>query len=384
LFQLFMTMDVLGRRFGSLVAVITIGTIALISAHALRGSVRLRGLPLLRFALITAVLLAGALIGVRAFYTYVVVAPYTKDEALRSLHLLANPQPATVFANLPPDREAAAKGPAGVTEIRARGVLRACYLTDDFPYSFINADGDLVGFDIELVHRVAQSLDLPIEFLPVKGEGKANAALLLDAGVCDLYASTMAISPRRIEAFTMTTPVYTSSVGFIVPDHARHAFQHWEAIRQLGASVRIAVPGNPEAIEFAKSVLPNAILVPLQSLDDQRKILESDSPSVDAIASLSEEGAAWAILYPHFTLAVPKPIVFTPQAIGVARGNASLVEMLDAWITAEKARRTIDALYRYWLLGEAAKSARPPRWSVIRNVLGWDQTGSGSTGSSTP
>jgi proton glutamate symport protein len=383
LFQLFVTMDVLGSRFGSLVAVITIGTIAVIGAHALQGNVRLRSLPLLRFATITAVLLAGALIGVREFYTYIVVAPYTKDEALRGLHLLADPQPATVFANLPPGREATAKGPAGVTEIRARGVLRACYHTDDFPYSFINADGDLVGFDIELVHRVAQSLDLPIEFLPVKGEGKADAAHLLDAGVCDLYASTMAISPRRIGEFTMTNPVYTSSVGFVVPDHARHSFQHWETIRQLGASVRIGVPGNPEAIEFAKSVMPNAVLVPLHSLNDQRRILESDSPNVDAIASLSEEGAAWALLYPHFTLAVPKPVVFTPQAIGVARGNASLVEMLDAWITAEKARGTVEALYRYWLLGEAAKSARPPRWSVIRNVLGWEETDAGSAVRST-
>jgi ABC-type amino acid transport substrate-binding protein len=194
----------------------------------------------------------------------------------------------------------------------------------------------------------------------------------------------MAISPLRIESFTMTAPVYTSSVSFIVPDHARHAFQNWEAIRQRGASVRIAIPDNPEAIDFAKSVLPDAVLVPLRSLEEQRKMLESDSLDVDAIASLSEEGAAWALLYPHFTLAVPRPIVFTPQAIGVARGNASLVEMLDAWITAEKARGTVDALYRYWLLGEAAKSARPPRWSVLRNVLGWDLTDTWLAGSSTP
>ncbi len=384
LFQLFMTINILGSRFSALVAVITIASIALIGGHALQGGVRLRGLPLLRFALITAVLLAGALIGVRAFYTYVVVAPYTKDKALRGLHLLANPQPATVFASLPPGREAAAKGPASVAEIRARGVLRACYLTDDFPSSFINAEGDLVGFDIELVHSVARSLDLPIEFLPVKGEGKADAAHLLNVGVCDLYASTMAISPLRIESFTMTAPVYTSSVGFIVPDHARHAFQNWETIRQRGASVRIAIPDNPEAIEFAKSVLPDAVLVPLHSLDDQRRLLESGSLSVDAIGSLSEEGAAWALLYPDFTLAVPRPIVFTPQAIGVARGNASLVEMLDAWITAEKARGTVDALYRYWLLGEAAKSAGPPRWSVLRNVLGWDLTDTWFAGSPTP
>jgi len=371
LFEFFVTIDVLGTRFSTLVAVMTIATTSLVGAYALQGRLRLRLLPLLRFAAITAALVLGALLGIRAFYTYVVVAPYTKDQALRELHLLANPQPATVYQEIPPDLQATATGPADMTQIRARGVLRACYLKGDFPSSFFNADGQLVGFDIELVHRLARSLGLPLELLPVQGEGKEDAAHLLDAGVCDLYASTMAISARRMEAFTMTIPVYTSSVGFIVRDHLRHAFERWDAIRERGASVRIAVPDNPEAIAFARSMLPQAVLVPLSGLGAQREVFESESLAVDAIGGLSEEGAAWTLLYPHFTLAVPKPTVFTPQGFGVARGNQSLAQTLDAWITEEKAKGTMDALYRYWMLGDAAKSAKPPRWSVIRNVLHW-------------
>lgn len=371
LFQFFVTIDVLGVRFSTLVAVMTIVTTALVGAYAVQGRVRLRLLPLLRFAAITAALLISALIGIRAFYTYVVVAPYTKDEALRGLHLMADPQPATVYEDIPPVLNASATGPADIRQIRARGVLRACYLKDDFPASFFNADRQLVGFDIELVHRLARGLELPIEFLPVHGEGKVDAVRLLNAGVCDLYASMMAISAQHMEAFTMTIPVYTSSVGFIVPDHLRHTFKSWDAIRDRGASVRIAVPGNPEAIAFARSMLPQAALVSLGGPGDQRKILESESLGVEAIADLSEEGAAWALLYPRFNLVVPKPIVFTPQSIAVARGNQSLAQTIDAWIIAEKARGTVDALYRYWLLGDAAKSVKPPRWSVIRNVLHW-------------
>jgi Na+/H+-dicarboxylate symporter len=371
LFQLFVTIDVLGSRFGTLVAIMTIAATALVGAIALDGRVRLRVLPLVQFAAVTGALLACALIGIRAFYSYVVVAPYTKDEALQELHLLADPQPAKVYRDIPPEIEAAANGPAGIAQIQARGILRVCYLNDNFPYSFFNADGQLVGFDIELVHRLARILELSIEFLPVGGEGKAAAARLLDAGVCDLYGSMMPISARRVEAFTMTIPVYTSSVGFIVPDHLRDDFETWSAIRARGAEVRIALPDNPEAIEFMRSMLPDAGLVPLMSLSDQRRILESDSVKVDAIGNLSEGGAAWALLYPRFHLAVPQPVVFTQQGIGVARGNQSLAQTLDAWIISEKGLGTVDALYRYWLLGEAAKSAKPPRWSVFRNVLGW-------------
>jgi Na+/H+-dicarboxylate symporter/ABC-type amino acid transport substrate-binding protein len=371
LFQLFMTVGVIGSRFSTLAAVMTIVTTTLVTAYALQGGLRLHLMRLLRFAAITVALLAATLIGIRALYTYVVVAPYTKDEVLRGLHPLADPQPATVYRDMPSDREATAAGPAGIEQIRERGVLRVCYLNDNFPASFFNADAKLVGFDIELVHRLARSLELPLELLPVQGDGKEDAVHLLNAGVCDLYASTMAISARRMEAFTMTIPVYTSSVGLIVPDHLRQDFQSWGAIRQRGAAIRIAVPGNPEAITFARSMLPQAALVPLSGLEDQRNMLESKSPKIDAIADLSEEGAAWTLLYPSFTLVVPKPTIFTQQGFGVARGNQSLAQTLDAWIIEEKARGTVDALYRYWMLGGAARSVKTPRWSVIRNVLHW-------------
>jgi hypothetical protein len=118
-------------------------------------------------------------------------------------------------------------------------------------------------------------------------------------------------------------------------------------------------------------MLPQAVLVPLSGPGALREMFESESLAVDAIGGLSEEGAAWTLLYPRFTLVVPKPTVFTPQGFGVARGNQPLAQTLDAWITEEKAKGTMDALYRYWMLGDAAKSAKPPRWSVIRNVLHW-------------
>ena len=68
---------------------------------------------------------------------------------------------------------------------------------------------------------------------------------------------------------------------------------------------------------------------------------------------------------------MPKPTVFTPQGFGVARGNPSLAQTLDAWIIEAKAQGTVDALDRYWMLVDAARSAKPPRWSVIRDVLHW-------------
>jgi proton glutamate symport protein len=114
-------------------------------------------------------------------------------------------------------------------------------------------------------------------------------------------------------------------------------------------------------------------LEPLRGPADQRRMFESGFPEVDAIGDLSEEGAAWTLLYPRFNLVVPKPTIFAPLGFGVARGNQSLAQTIDAWVIAEKAKGTVDSVYRYWMLGEATRSTKPPRWSVIRNVLHWVQ-----------
>lgn len=371
LFQVFLSVDVLGSRFGTVLGVMTIVTIALIGTYALQGRTSVRAVPLLRFAGITVALLAGALIGIRAFYTYVVVAPYTKDQALRALHLLVEPQPATVHREIPANFERAAAGPASLTQITKRGALRVCYLGADYPSSFFNDAGELVGFDIEMMHRFARSLRLSLEFVPVKGDADKEAARLLNAGVCDVFSGSAGISPGKVERFDMTIPVYTSSVGFIVADYRRDDFNSWDKIRAMGDGLQVAIPANPEAIELAKILMPRAVLMPLSSKDEMRALLEAGAPGVDAIADVSEEGAAWTLLYPRFNLVVPKPAYFFVVGYLVARGNQSLTTALNAFLVAAKTQGMVNALYRYWMLGEAAKTDKPPRWSVIRDVLGW-------------
>jgi hypothetical protein len=97
LFQVFVAIDVVNTRFGTLLAVMHYAVIGVIGSIAVVGRLRLPWVPLLRFVLTSTALIAAVLIGVRAFYTYVVVAPYTKAEALKGLHFLHSPQPATVY-----------------------------------------------------------------------------------------------------------------------------------------------------------------------------------------------------------------------------------------------------------------------------------------------
>ena len=233
LFQVFLSIDVIISRFGTLVSAMHYATIALIGTFALDRNVRLRLWPLLRVAGVGVLLVAATLIGVSAFYTHVVVVPYTKDEALRGLNLLRRAQPAIVKTEIPPaapgDESRVART---YTEIVDSGVLRACYLPGNYPLAFFNARGELVGFDIEMAHRLAERLSLRLEFMPLALLKSAPERLA--AGYCDVLFNSVAMGLGRMESAAETDPLKTRTIAFLVRDHRRAAFATWEAVRQQG------------------------------------------------------------------------------------------------------------------------------------------------------
>jgi ABC-type amino acid transport substrate-binding protein len=107
------------------------------------------------------------------------------------------------------------------------------------------------------------------------------------------------------------------------------------------------------------------------TLDSPREFFTRGKGELDALLYSSEAGSAWTLVYPEYTVAVPRPDVLTvPIACAVARGESEMVIFLSQWIALKKRDGTLESLYDYWILG------RPPehksaRWSVIRDVLGW-------------
>jgi Na+/H+-dicarboxylate symporter/ABC-type amino acid transport substrate-binding protein len=370
LFQVFISIDVIIARFGTIVSAMHYATIGLIGTMALVGHIRLRWLRLVRVTLIGTALILPILFGVRIFYSTVVVAPYTMADMLKSLRFLGTPQPAKVYAEVPEELILAGAKPASLEQIEKRGLLRVCYQPNEYPSAFVNnADPpQLVGFDVEMAHRFAEMLQLPLEFLPAEMEDVAIT--LLNRGVCDIYMRTLPVHPRRSQEFGLTSPVYRSSLGLIVRDYRRNEFYSWEDINKHGDSLRLGVEDTPGYIERL-SIFTSATIVPIQDMEQRLRLLESGAEDIDAIADMAEEGAALTILYPNFSHVVPRPTVFLPVSYAVARGNSDLLLALNSWLLMKKEEGVIDALYKHWMLGEAAEVEKLPRWSVIRNVLGW-------------
>jgi hypothetical protein len=142
LFQVFLSVDVLASRFGTLLAAMHLITVGLIGGYAMEGLIRVQPARLLGVAAISVLLLGGALGITRAYFTYIVVAPYTKAEQLASLHLLRTRQPAIVYRELEEGgkmKSRASRAPRLRLSTRVRYAYVTCRTTTPCPSSMIEA-----------------------------------------------------------------------------------------------------------------------------------------------------------------------------------------------------------------------------------------------------
>jgi len=62
--------------------------------------------------------------------------------------------------------------------------------------------------------------------------------------------------------------------------------------------------------------------------------------------------------------------VRVPIAYAVARDAPAWRDVLDTWLVLKDRDETIARLFEYWVQG-SDEAIAGPRWSVVRNVLGW-------------
>ena len=367
LFTVFLSVDFIGIRLVTLLSVAHYAAIALIGTFALQGKMRIKPAILARSLLPGIAVILAMLVGLRLIYSHYIVVPYTADDVLAQARLIDAKSASTIHFD--PLDEALPGAPRTYSQIVQSGTIQICYLTNNYPLSFLNKDGQLVGFDIEMAHRFANQARLSLVLLPL--ESLSSAADKLDAGYCDAVFNSTTIDLERTEAIAQTTPISLGTLALIVPEGNRKEFGSWDSLRQRG-KVRIAQSAFHSLPNSTVSNLPWIEFVPLNTFEQQRTFFENDGKGADAFMDTAEEGAAWTLLYPRFAVIVPEPIVRVPVVYLAARNNPLVLEALNTWLLVERETGGIGQLEAYWIEGKQDAVALP-RWSVIRDLLGWIQ-----------
>ncbi|MDH3803622.1 MAG: cation:dicarboxylase symporter family transporter, partial [Deltaproteobacteria bacterium] len=227
LYQLFILTGIVNRRFATLLAGMNLLTFTLLATCVITGLLSINWRRLFHFALLSVIITVGVVAGTRFVLSFSATDAYSKDKVLASMHLLNDPVEVVVHKTAPSHFGVVDKEKSHLKRILERGVLRVGYNPDRLPFTFFNNAGELVGFDVEMAHRLAKELGVSLEFIPFEVDTMAQQ---LNGGHFDIIMAGVPMYTERLETMSFSDPYLNVTFAFVVKDNRREEFATVEKI----------------------------------------------------------------------------------------------------------------------------------------------------------
>jgi Na+/H+-dicarboxylate symporter len=358
-FQLYLLGSVVTARFATGMAALHGFVVTLMVASAIMGKLNWR--KVMQALGISLGAMAATMLSLGAILQWAIPYSYEMDNSFISM--VASTDRVEVVKTENP----AKLGPQQLAQSRMvvmleRGTIRVGYTANRLPLAFRNKHGNVVGYDMDLVHSLAADVGLKLEVYRV--ETNQLVPWLLD-GRLDIVVGGWSITPTRALSVDFSQAYLKHNLGFIIADHKRDQFG---SVRQLRQAENLRI-GFPVADYYAgplKTLFPNAELIKMAS---PRDFLRGETDNIDAVVFSAEWGSAWTLLYPNFAAVVPEGMrMVVPMGIGLPLGQFEMKRFIDTWLSLKADNGFHDDLYNYWILGQS-RDERPPRWSILNDVL---------------
>jgi ABC-type amino acid transport substrate-binding protein len=265
--------------------------------------------------------------------------------------LTPSPETTPAVANVTP---AAPIDPNASTAARilGRGKMRIGIRFDLRPFGFLNNDGQLVGYDVDLAHELARRwLGDPnaVEFVQVS---VADRILRLLNGEVDLLLAGLEYRRERDAFIDFSQEYYVGGQTLLV-----RTGSGLEQFANLQGRTVAVIQNSPAAESMRLLAEKERIQLSLIAFQEYPQALAAlISNQVDAITGDSIDLTLLAASTPGLQISGGR-LTQTPYAIGVIQGDSPFRELVDATLQTIKKDGTYDAIYRRWF-------ATDQPWSV--------------------
>ena len=358
---LYVEMMTLTRYPQVLVSTMGLAFITILIPMAYFGKIAVRPRRLAVSVVLGILLLAALALGGRAAQTVLIAKhpnPYLHFTLDREL---TNKVAATVERS--PDAPDVLGGLTVMDRIRKTGVLRVAYGPDVIPFSYFNADNELVGYDVAFAYALARDLGVALRLVPIFDWSGLDDDLV--AGRYDLAIGGIYVTNERLQRVGVSTPYRQSRLALIARSAEAGRFLNGTELRKK-KDLKIATFESEIMVPLARALFPEAEVVVVPDY----RVLPGDA-SIDAALWTLEQAKAWAAANPGFSAVVPENFG-APFLIAYLTPPKSeeFTRFINQWLNLKKTSGFEERMTSYWLEGNPRLSPSP-RWSVLRNVLHW-------------
>ena len=176
-------------------------------------------------------------------------------------------------------------------------VLRVGYNPNVMPYSYLNENNELVGYDISFAYDLAKDLKARLELVPFAWPTLSQD--LIDRRF-DVAMSGTYETDERVQTLTASDSYAHSPMALIVRSERAGDFLSHEQIDEM-PPLRIIVFDDPVLMPVARSLFPKATIKTVPNYD----VLPGMATEFDAAVWTLQPAGAWAKAHPGFTAVEP-------------------------------------------------------------------------------
>ncbi len=231
-----------------------------------------------------------------------------------------------------------------IEEVQDRGTLRVGLGLFE-PWSACNAEGELIGFEIDVAKRVAADMGVEVEF------ARTNWNYIISELIAeefDVIISGMAMLPERNLRVNFTSP-YNSDGIYLVANTEETA--DLETLADFNsAAVTIATRRGASSIPAIENAFPDAMLL---LFDTDNAVLQAVvDGDAQAAAAFATTRTTWIEAHPE-TLHLPSEEPFASEVLGIAvrKGDLDTLNFFNGWITVNSANGWLEQRRQYWFEG---------------------------------
>ena len=228
-----------------------------------------------------------------------------------------------------------------IEEVQDRGTLRVG-LGLFAPWSACDADGELIGFEIDVATRLAEDMGVEVEF------ARTNWNYIIPSLIAeefDVIISGMTILPERNLKVNFTSSYNQTGIYLVANTDQTAGLETLEDFNS--SSVTIATRRGASSIPAIENVFPDAMIM---LYDTDTAVLEAVvSGEADAAAAFATTGNAWVESNTD-TLYLPfeEPFASEVLAIAVRKGDHDTLNFFNGWIAIRNADGWIEQHRQYW------------------------------------
>lgn len=219
------------------------------------------------------------------------------------------------------------------------GVLRVGMDASFPPFEYVDGEGNLVGFDVDLARELAARLGVEPQFvanLPYDGLYDA-----LTAGQVDVVISALYTDPARTADFAYSTPYFDAGQVLVVPGDVE-GIGGMEDLAGRTLAVEFGSAGDVEARAWSQRLADLSILPCATAAEALAKVAggEADAALVDHLSALAWTGEGLRV--------VGEPVTEEPYAVAARRQDRHLLRAVNEALEGMGADGTLDRLQERW------------------------------------